>query len=395
MEREEIYKERKIIEEFRVDEKNTLNNALFDVLFNFDYVSNRSDIEKSILGLFNDAYYICTLILLEKRPYFKIKKYKDIIGADNNSIMSYDANKVIIVMSMVYDYLKTLDLISFDIEKTTNVIRSEFSGCDENIFETISSVVERKEWSTKAYLFYPFIYPKDEQCSDYWENYHNSPKHISDTINSKIETLIGHTDSEDRVKQIVRDNGKKNKQGKSLFQLYKDGLIGGSVGTPSKNVKELKTERLDNKEQNDGLQSELNIIRREHTDVVSEYEKRIEELQKELQAYKKKNIGKKPFPQLLLTNNSNFARVVQAMVSARYFKRANGEETNATEVGSMLLKIFGVTNSWKSVLQKAFSCENPLMTYDDLRDAGQRYWDERFGITDDIKKKGRNSRRHK
>lgn len=93
--------------------------------------------------------------------------------------------------------------------------------------------------------------------------------------------------------------------------------------------------------------------------------------------------------QLKLTNNSNFARVVQAMVSARYFKRANGDETNATEVGSMLLKLFGVSNTWKSVLQKAFSRENPLKTFDDLRDAGANYWANRSGLTEDIRKKGK------
>ncbi len=90
---------------------------------------------------------------------------------------------------------------------------------------------------------------------------------------------------------------------------------------------------------------------------------------------------------IVLTNNSRFARVVQAMVSDRYFKRADGDETNATEVGNMLLKLFGVSNSWKSVLQKAFSRDNPLSTYDELRDAGEKYWTNRSGLDNDIRKK--------
>ena len=94
-------------------------------------------------------------------------------------------------------------------------------------------------------------------------------------------------------------------------------------------------------------------------------------------------------PQIVLTNNSNFARVVQAMVSARYFKRADGDETNATEVGGMLLKMFGVSNTWKSVLQKAYSRENPLKTFDELRDVAQKYWTNRSGLTKDIRKKGK------
>jgi len=94
-------------------------------------------------------------------------------------------------------------------------------------------------------------------------------------------------------------------------------------------------------------------------------------------------------PQIVLTNNSNFARVVQAMVSARYFKRADGDETNATEVGNMLLKIFGVSNTWKSVLQKAYGRENPMKTFDELRTAAENYWSNRFGLTKEIRKKGK------
>jgi hypothetical protein len=55
----------------------------------------------------------------------------------------------------------------------------------------------------------------------------------------------------------------------------------------------------------------------------------------------------------------------------------------------MLLKIFGVSNTWKSVLQKAFSRENPLKTFDELRDAGQKYWEGRAGLTKEIRKKGK------
>ena len=48
---------------------------LFRQDFQIQYVSIRNDLNDTLLGLFNDAYYICTLILLEKRPYFNINKY--------------------------------------------------------------------------------------------------------------------------------------------------------------------------------------------------------------------------------------------------------------------------------------------------------------------------------
>ncbi len=73
MERKDIYRERKSIEEFGVDEKDTVNSALFDVLLQIEYIGGN---EETIMRLFNDAYYVCTALLLEKRPYFKIAEYE-------------------------------------------------------------------------------------------------------------------------------------------------------------------------------------------------------------------------------------------------------------------------------------------------------------------------------
>lgn len=136
------------------------------------------------------------------------------------------------------------------------------------------------------------------------------------------------------------------------------------------------------------LKSEVNQLSKENADLrgnLSSALYEVERLKEENNNFQK-YLGT---PKIVLTNNSNFARVVQAMVTARYFKRANGDETNATEVGGMLLKLFGVSNTWKSVLQKAFSREYPLKTFDELRDAGQKYWEGRAGLTKEIREKGK------
>lgn len=386
MERKDIYRERKSIEEFGVDEKNTVNNVMFDVLFQIEGVSGN---EETMLSFFNDAYYICTLILLEKRPYFNLEKYQIVLGG-NNPLLSFSYGRVITIMSMVAVYLKSLDMITNDIDKVIKAIKTRYSGCDGNIYETITAIIDGRDLVTKAFVFYPLHFPANYDYSDFWKTYQNFPKEMSDIIKSHIETWMDtHTASEEEVRQIVRGYGKRKEQGKSLFQQYKDGVMGGKTEDSNKRAVEMEKEMQAYKEQVISLQSELDLIRGANADVVTKFNKRIEELQKELQSYKEMHMGEKQYPQISLTNNSNFARVIQAMVSARYFKRANGDETNATEVGSMLLKLFGVSNTWKSVLQKAFSRENPLKTYDDLRDAGQRYWEERTGITKDIRKKGK------
>ncbi len=75
--------------------------------------------------------------------------------------------------------------------------------------------------------------------------------------------------------------------------------------------------------------------------------------------------------------NSDFVRIVQAMVSGGYFTHADKSAVTATEVGQMMLSLFGSNNEWKTMLQRAFSCDNPLKTFDNLRDAAQEYWTKR------------------
>ncbi len=62
------------------------------------------------------------------------------------------------------------------------------------------------------------------------------------------------------------------------------------------------------------------------------------------------------------------------MISDGYFRHADKSSVTATEVGEMMLKLVGVGTEWKSMLQKAFSRDNPMKTFDNLRDAAQSYW---------------------
>ena len=77
---------------------------------------------------------------------------------------------------------------------------------------------------------------------------------------------------------------------------------------------------------------------------------------------------------------SDFTRIVQAMIQDGYFTHADKSAVTATEVGEMMLKLLGVSTSWKSMLQKAFSRDNPMKTFDNLRDAAQSYWQKRANI---------------
>lgn len=148
---EKNYQERECLNDFGVDEEGTLNNALFDVLFQFQYISRSSNMEKIILDLFNKAYYICSLILFEPRPYFNLQNYKNYAGKLENDI--FDADKYVIVMSMVSVYLSTLDKINKDIERTINVIKSDLSKYSGSEYRKISAVCSGRAGETKATQF--------------------------------------------------------------------------------------------------------------------------------------------------------------------------------------------------------------------------------------------------
>lgn len=78
--------------------------------------------------------------------------------------------------------------------------------------------------------------------------------------------------------------------------------------------------------------------------------------------------------------NSDFTRIVQAMHHADYFCHADKSAVSAKEVGQMLLSLFDVGTKWDSMLQKAYSRDNPLSTFDKLRDSAKDYWTKRSKI---------------
>ena len=72
--RELIYRERESLNDFRVKESNTLNGRLFQLLSEQFLSANGAD--TLLLQCFNNAYYLCTIILLEDLPHLKVDKYE-------------------------------------------------------------------------------------------------------------------------------------------------------------------------------------------------------------------------------------------------------------------------------------------------------------------------------
>ena len=93
-----IYRQRQSLDEF-ID-SNNLIAALVDNMFEIDYL-NKNDFERSAKDSLNAAFYICTIIMLEKRPEWRWTFYLN--EADYNHETAWDIyDGQEFVMALVY-----------------------------------------------------------------------------------------------------------------------------------------------------------------------------------------------------------------------------------------------------------------------------------------------------
>ena len=73
---EMIYRNRVSLDDFDVDTQNSINGQIFRALMGMNYFAYESkQSESEIIEIFNDVYALCTLALLEKRPYMYLGQY--------------------------------------------------------------------------------------------------------------------------------------------------------------------------------------------------------------------------------------------------------------------------------------------------------------------------------
>lgn len=219
MERSEIYRERKSLDDFGVDDSNNLGRALLNAILEAELIKPWEIPESFLLRYFNDAYYICTLILLEKRPYLKVHSYYDIAAKKYNT---KSKERAFLVLGMVSAYLSSLDYISDDVERTNNMIKKDCSGFDGEVYEKLSTI-QKDDPPTEATIFLPLRFPEGE-CSSYWENYKKF-----------------HIGLSDMVTQLSTDSSSKaNNVFEAEKQKYEE-----KINNLEKQIKQLKNERND------------------------------------------------------------------------------------------------------------------------------------------------------
>ena len=103
------YPERLSIDDFDIDVRDTYDAAFYTVLFGIQEADATLLNEKSLCKIFNDAYYIVTLSLMQSHPECHLNLYYEIAKGENDSIRKSIENesvRVAIVMGIVVAFLE-------------------------------------------------------------------------------------------------------------------------------------------------------------------------------------------------------------------------------------------------------------------------------------------------
>ncbi len=101
--RELIYKEKTSLKDFGVSNEMTIEHRFYEGLLRRPSIKDCSKKRETILRIFNNAYYLCTLILMDEDPRLTIDKYREIA---ENSTRTIDWVNHFAPMTMALVYLE-------------------------------------------------------------------------------------------------------------------------------------------------------------------------------------------------------------------------------------------------------------------------------------------------
>lgn len=129
--KELIYKERTNLEDFGVDDKPSLNNFIYEHLFNAYY--REHDFEGLALRIFNCSYYICTMALAEKRPEIRFGAY---LFEASSSYYSVSYKNLVLAIVLLQFWARRWDMPGHRISRLAKLIEKELREKDyDNIFK--------------------------------------------------------------------------------------------------------------------------------------------------------------------------------------------------------------------------------------------------------------------
>lgn len=136
--RELIYEDKLSLDDFEIDTESSLDCAFYDMLQKVENLpqSIGEDLEKTYLRNFNDAYYIATSVLKEKRPELKFDEYKRIaceeVISPNASVFREYSIRGVCVLSMVRALLGDIEQKEKSVQRFCDKLRSWLNVKEDN-----------------------------------------------------------------------------------------------------------------------------------------------------------------------------------------------------------------------------------------------------------------------
>lgn len=145
--KELIYKERTNLEDFGVDDKPSLNNFIYEHLFNAYY--REHDFEGLALRIFNCSYYICTMALAEKRPEIRFGAY---LFEASSSYYSVSYKNLVLAIVLLQFWARRWDMPGHRISRLAKLIENELREKDyDNIFKGFFYSITQKMQAAGIY----------------------------------------------------------------------------------------------------------------------------------------------------------------------------------------------------------------------------------------------------
>ena len=180
------------LDHYDVDDRKYANFYFFEQMLKMDILSPQyKETESQILAIFNDAYFILTLVFLEKRPILRLGYYREIARIWPGRGVSLE--REVIVLSLVFEIL---GLIKQDLPHSVLSFKEElkrFLSAKKDYVDYFFSIKE-DVYRYSITLFYPKKITKEVVNKIDWEDL---------TDNFDLETI------QDIVDTLGRDNKEK------------------------------------------------------------------------------------------------------------------------------------------------------------------------------------------
>ena len=204
--RELIYRERRSLEEFGAYEENNITRPFLDELLKFG--SDRyPNIEENALWCMNNAFYICTMILLEKDPRPRIYQYKNIATPENINDRFISDKYWSVVLSMVFLLLERIGgkLTRYQDEarhRLLTLIAKDVNSVCTTMFNSLSKRIKDDTAIPKVIpcsMFAPRIIDKEAVSDALLEKKFNWPKFTNYWEERSLRDIVmtlGNTEEE-------------------------------------------------------------------------------------------------------------------------------------------------------------------------------------------------------